>query len=939
MTSFPKKYAVLFKMIISVFFVTLMTSFSIPAFASDKEQEQTINVGMFLGEGYAEQDEYGHWSGIDIEITENIAQTAGFQVLFVEEQSAKQGLQDLNDGKIDMLADIGKTPEREKNYLFCQYEQGTVGTNIFVREDDNHWDYENIEQLKSMTFSCERDNIAEIDFRNWCSQYGLEPNIVLYDTSAEAEEAVKEGKADGFLDGEDFLKGYRSILSFSPSPYYFVFAKNNTNLKLKVDSALGQIYIENPLYEKELMEKYIGFTQKRNTSFSEEEKKYIAANPTIRVAVLKGDEPYFRGTSAAPAGVIPDFYKQTTSETGLSFVYKIYQTQEEAISAVKSGDADIVGMYSGGTTEAYDQGLIVSKRYTTVNTVMITKTGSDVNSIHRIAVKDRSRNIIIQGLPDNLRNAALIAYNNAEDCFNAFSNKNVDAVIIGLPSATYLVNQRNSSVYDIIPISSVNLELCAAAARKNHTLISILNKGINSESYTMNGIIANNTAAKNNLKTTIARIPSNAIIIFSCVMILLVLILCWAVLALIKSRKTKVAAIEAEAAAEEQRIKAEASEKSAQEKNAFFANISHDMRTPLNGILGFAELAEKQDSLDKAKAYIAKVKISGNLLRDLINDTLTISKIGSGKLELKPEPVDTSTLTEEITGSIDSLASQKNVDFIVDDGDMRRRTVLADKLNIEKIFLNLLSNAVRFTPKGGHVRFTLKDEPKDSDDPDIIAIVQDDGIGMSDEYLQRMYEPFSQEKRQGYESVGTGLGLSIVKHLVEIMGGTIEVQSELGKGTAFKVRIHLKEVPSSDAKETVTENKENLTLLEGKNILLCEDNALNREIAIELLKDRKITVVTAENGEIGLELFTQSDPNKFAAILMDIRMPVMDGLTAAKKIRALDRPDAKVIPIIAMTADAFEENLQEAKVCGMNGYITKPIETKKLYAELLRLIR
>ncbi|MCI2050163.1 MAG: transporter substrate-binding domain-containing protein [Lachnospiraceae bacterium] len=920
------------------FFLIFTAVLPVSAAASSGALVRLVSVGLFTGEGYAEVDRDGHWSGIDVEITENIAQTAGFKVSFVEETSLQQAFQDLEDGKIDMLADIAKTEEREKKYLYSDYEQGSVGNNIFVPESDDRWDYENLEQFRTMTFSCERENIAGTDFRSWCSQRGFTPNIVLYDSGAEAVKAVTEGKADAYVDGEDFLSGFKSILSFAPAPYYYIFAKGSMDLKQEVDTALGQIYIQDPLYEKELLDKYVNMTQNRTVAFSEDEKAYIASNPVVHVAVLKGDAPYFSGTAEAPQGIIPEFYRQVAGETGLTFKYLVYDNQEKAISAVLSGEADIVGMYSENITQAYDQDITLTKKYTTVSTVLITNAGTDSSSIKKIAVKERSRTTIRDNLPDELRDAEMISCETAEDCFNALTDKRADAVVIGLPSVTYFLNQRNPSAYSMTTVPSVNLDLCAAARSDHHTLVMVLDKGIDAASYLINGIITSNTVSGSSLEAIIARIPAGIIVSFSCIMVFLVLLLLWAVVALIRSRKVKIAAVRSEAEARELRIKAEASEKSAEEKNAFFANISHDMRTPLNGILGFADLAEKQDSLDKAKNYIGKIKLSGNLLLNLINDTLTISKAENGKLELKPEPVSTEMMTAGLTDSIQSLAARKGVEFTVDRSGLRPRAVLADKLNLEKILLNLLSNAVKFTPPGGHVRYTVYDDPKGSQDPDIVATVADDGIGMSEEYMRHMYEPFSQEKRHGYESVGTGLGLSIVKQLTELMGGTVTVKSRPGEGTTFTVRLHLDEVPPESVKTEKGLPAESLSALQGKKILLCEDNMLNREIASALLKDKGMLPVMAENGQIGLDIFSHSGPREFSAILMDVRMPVLDGYETTKRIRALNRPDSVTVPIIAMTADAFADDVHRCLDAGMNGHIAKPIDPEKLTAKLAEVL-
>ena len=277
-------------------------------------------------------------------------------------------------------------------------------------------------------------------------------------------------------------------------------------------------------------------------------------------------------------------------------------------------------------------------------------------------------------------------------------------------------------------------------------------------------------------------------------------------------------------------------------------------------------------------------------------------------------------------------AELKGVRLETDYANDDRTPVWCDKLKVQKIALNLISNAIKYTPDGGAVRVLVRPARQDADSRWLLT-VEDTGIGMSEEFMGRMYEPFAQEKRSEATGVaGTGLGLSIVKRYVDLMGGAIEVESRLHEGTRWTVSL-----PIRQADEAAGRQKDAVSArqsLVGERVLLCEDNIMNTEIATVLLKDQGIAVDSAENGQLGVQKFAASDSGWYDAILMDIRMPVMDGLTAAQQIRGLDRPDAKTVPIIAMTADAFEENVRQALSAGMNGYVTKPIEPEKLFRAL-----
>lgn len=379
-----------------------------------------------------------------------------------------------------------------------------------------------------------------------------------------------------------------------------------------------------------------------------------------------------------------------------------------------------------------------------------------------------------------------------------------------------------------------------------------------------------------------------------------------------------------------------------QAKNTFFSDISHDMRTPLNAVIGFSNLAQAPEiSAQEKDVYLAKIQSAGKLLLDLINDTLVVSKAGSGKLQLQLEPVATKILGTSIMETICVLAEQKKIAIVCDERDYRPRIIMADRLALQKVFLNLLNNAVKFTPPGGHVQVNIADIPSGGKDADLLITIKDDGIGISPQFLPHIYEPFVQEQRTGYAGTGNGLGLAIVKQYVDVMGGTIKVTSSLGKGTTFIVQLPFKEVEAQAEEKTeedIFPEVPDIKILSGRKVLLCEDNELNKQIAVALLKRKKMVIETAVDGKAGVEKFTQSAVGEFSAILMDIRMPVMDGYEAARVIRLQERPDAQSIPIIAMTADVFEENIKQCLDAGMDAHIAKPIDPEVLYATLVKMM-
>ena len=373
-------------------------------------------------------------------------------------------------------------------------------------------------------------------------------------------------------------------------------------------------------------------------------------------------------------------------------------------------------------------------------------------------------------------------------------------------------------------------------------------------------------------------------------------------------------------------------------KSSFLSSMSHDLRTPLNGVLGFTGLALREQDPLKKQGYLHKIDSSGKLLLDLVNDTLELSRIESGKMTLEPQAVDGREFWESVATALRPSAELKGVKLETDTCRCPNMVIWIDRLKVQKVVLNLLSNAVKYTPAGGSVHFSVSELEPPVNGCTRRIVVADTGIGMSREFLARLYEPFSQERRpEAANVVGTGLGLSIVKRIVDLMGGSIRVESELNKGTCFTVDLP---IPCREAARAAQKQAdEPQASLAGKRVLLCEDNYLNREIAELLLKDQGIEVDCAADGKEGLEKFAASAAGFYDAILMDIRMPVMDGCKATAAIRGLNRADAAAIPIVAMTADAFEEDFHRTKEAGMNGHITKPIDPERLFKTLRENIK
>ena len=377
-------------------------------------------------------------------------------------------------------------------------------------------------------------------------------------------------------------------------------------------------------------------------------------------------------------------------------------------------------------------------------------------------------------------------------------------------------------------------------------------------------------------------------------------------------------------------------------KSSFLSNMSHDIRTPMNAIINLTELARKEDDAALVKEYLDKMAVSEQFLLTLINDILDVNRIESGVLEFNKEKLTCTDFMKSIDSVVAPLMEAKHLHYH-SDFDHDEYVISVDKMRLDQIFFNLLSNAAKFTPEGGDVWFSVKDLEVEGDKLKIQFIVRDNGIGMSEEFQQRLFEPFAREHSQLNSGVaGTGLGLAIVKNLVEAMGGTITVKSKLGEGSEFTVVLcadfEARDESSNKTPDELSKDDSSLDLA-GLKVLLVEDNELNAYVAKTIIESFGCVVTVATNGQEAVDAFKNSEPFAFDLICMDIRMPIMDGFEATEHIRALDRADSKSIPIIAMTADVFEEERKHTREAGMNYHLSKPVDADSIYKALKRCMR
>lgn len=673
------------------------------AAASSADEAPIVRVGLLQYPGYAYVND-GVWLGVDAELIQNIAQHAGFRAEIVSIDSSTQMLERLDDGSIDVAADILKVDDRERNYLFSEREQGNVSSAIAVRPDDGRWAYGDIDQVSRMSIAVQNGSAVVSTFEQWCASHQLTPTIVGCDGTDAALTALRDGKVDGAILSASASEGFSTIQQFTPQPYYFAFRQSDVALKNKVDAAVDQILAADPEYKQSLLTKYNqGGASHTSFALTANERDYVSAHPVLTVAVLQDDAPfYYTDASGAAVGILPDYYQLIAQQTGFAFNFKVYASQDEAVAAVATGSADILGMYSGGLPYASNSNLRLSRAYATAGTAMVTRAGVDAGSVRTVAVKERSRTAIAHLLGDDYA-GTLVGYETAQECFDALSSGKVDAVVTGIPSATWLINQANSASYSLSVRTDDTMEMCAAVAYGNSTLGSILDKAIYVTDPNYNGIVARDTLTQSDWRTFIARIPSSVIALITCVLVLLIAALVYAIFALMRRQRERVAVQASKAEADRLATAASAEAAFNRERTRFFSTVSHDMRTPLNGIMGFADLAQKTDDQERKDDYIDKIKVSSDMLLALVNDVLMVSRLDSGKQLGTPTATQIPAFFDRLVVPIQESAEMKGVKFVQDATAVEACTVIMDRLALQKILLNLLSNAVKFTPADGTV--------------------------------------------------------------------------------------------------------------------------------------------------------------------------------------------------------------------------------------------
>lgn len=704
---------------------------------------------------------------------------------------------------------------------------------------------------------------------------------------------------------------------------------------------------------------------------SEEEQEFIRKEKKITIGCPVGNCPliFQEDETGEIRGITIDILNMISESTGLKFQYQALPSGNITYTDLQQMQVDLIASVECNTINEHSPGIAITEPYLHAEKLFVCKKGVifDPDKNMTIAISSGSQTLA-EIIREKYPKFQIEFYHSTEDALSALLSGKADAVLQNQYSLERILSKPLYENLQIVATASVGDTQCLACivqigenkqniiSDETALLLSVLNKGIaNLDKRDVSFIIIKETAEnayKPNMWDVLYhyRYPMIVIAVSLC----LIIILFWRN-HILQRRRSEQLAMEQKAKElsainkqmHEQQIllkdALEHAEEGNRAKTSFLFNMSHDIRTPMNAILGFTKIAcNNMDNREKLADSLNKIQDSGNHLLQLINEVLDMSRIESGKVILSENVCNLIEVIENVRDLLQTELDKKNLSIKIDASGVKDEWVYCDNLKLNQILLNLLSNAVKFSKPYDVITITIYQNKSNIKEYAVYKLhIKDNGIGMSQEFQSRIFEPFEREHTSTVSKTqGTGLGMSITKNLVDLMGGTIEVYSELNKGTEFVLHFTFKiQNGIQQVREIAADDDLPYTDFSSKRLLLVEDNELNREIAIEILSEDGFIIETAEDGQIALEMVKNSSPGYYDAILMDIQMPVMNGYQATKEIRKLGIKGLADIPIIAMTANAFDEDKKEALANGMNYHIAKPIDTTILNETLKKILK
>ena len=910
-------------------------------------ERTTVKAGFFAFPGYHDVEEGVGRTGYGADFLQLVRRYADLNFEYVGYEDSWQQMQlMLQSGEIDLLTSAQKTAAREEQFAFSE-PIGTSSAVLSVCANDTRYQAGDYEALDGAVIGLLAASSRNQDLQEFAAKHGFTYTGHIYATYSSLLNALQSGDVDAILTSslrrqEDFE---RTVAKFAPEDFYVMVRKEDTELLEQINGAIEQMDLNEGNWRSDLEYEYYQNDERHQLSFTQAEKDYIAAvqrgEKTITASAQPDKDPYSYEENGRLAGIIPDYFDYLMQMAGLPYTQKIAADRAEFEQWTLTNAVDVMMdcRFERAADPDFEFG-VVTPSYMRLTIARVTRRGF-TGEIKTVATAANQGTVSIDdGLAEN---AEYVPYTSREAAMEAVRDGQADACYVYTYMAEKFVNQSENEgvTYSILNDPTID-EYIYVSPNADYELASILSKCIRADqSYTLDELIKQYTAYAEEPVTLTRFLKQNPWFI---VAVAVALVGAAAAILLMRRNQINAQKMAAERTQYAEKLKRNneeleqavaREEKANRAKREFLFNMSHDIRTPMNAVLGFATLA-KENLSDTAKVedYLNKILQSGDNLLDLINNVLEMSKIESGQSALDEEICNLDAFWQSVCVSFEAEIQKKHLSLNCST-DVEHHNVWADTTKVRQAVGNILSNAVKFTPEGGSIAVHIREEAgKKPGYAHIVTTVEDTGIGISKDFLARIFDQFERERTTTETGVqGSGLGLAIARHNMRLMGGDIEIQSELGEGTRVTITAEHRIAPE-EKKEEAPGHADRKQIGAGRRILLAEDNELNAEIAIEVLNMIGYEAERASDGVQCVSKMEKANEGYYDLILMDIQMPNMNGYDATRVIRKLDNPEKSGIPIVAMTANAFDEDKKKAFASGMDGFIAKPVDISQLVTTL-----
>ena len=912
--------------------------------AAETAPAKVVRVGSFE-DTFNYVNEKGARKGYGYELLETLSGYTGWQFEYVT-CDWSDCFEKLKNGEIDIMGDISYTEDRAEEMLFSDEPMGEEKYYLYAdlsRADISASDFKTLDGKKiGVVMGTE----PEVMLTEWEEKHGIKTQHVNISNNEDVKQKLANHEIDCFVSLEESYwaeLGISTITRVGKSSIYYVLNKDRPDLKEELDNAMHALDEEAPFYTADLCKKYFSLDYK--PILTGEEKAWLKEHGAIRMGFLTSD----RGVSTYdPAtgeitGTITDYIQFAADCLGnqeLEFQLVGYDDKEAELNALKSGEIDMIFHFDQSPNLAEEYRLARTNTTCTANMMVVTNKQLFIeNQVNRVAVP-QNKISLTRYIAFYYPQWEIVDCDTQEDAIKLVKDGQADCFVTGVSSEEKY--SKNHGFYSVPLPNPANS--CFAVKSGNRSLLSILNKTIKAMPANMltSSLAMHKSSAR---KVTLSDfIKDNFFMVLLVSSIAVAAVLLTILKLLQKARKAEAAAKKAANDTQELNAKlqvaVEKAESANHAKSTFLFNMSHDIRTPMNAIIGYADLASRHsDDPAKLKNYMENIQVCGQNLLMLLNNVLDLARIENDKTEMEYSVSDVDKDFRNCIAMFRNQADSKGQTLTVT-AHLLHPYVYVDIPHLTEVCTNLVSNAVKYTGAGGTIRCNVTQKPGEKEGwCDTVITVADNGIGMSQEFQKHIFEPFERERTSTVSRVeGSGIGMGIVKKLVGLMGGTVAVESKIGVGSKFTVTIPCRIASEDETQAKRETSPSDQKCLCGTRILLTEDNDLNAEIATELLQEEGCTVDRAKDGVECVDMLEKAANGTYQLILMDIQMPVMNGYDAAKKIRRMEDPQKANIPIIAMTANAFSEDKQAALDAGMNDHIAKPINMNVLVPTLRKYL-